>query len=146
MTDDQRGNVTVVSTPEPVHRCDLPGQLWNQHWERVGTVIACKECGQHWISERHPRVTAGSQMTGNRWVKTRKPKAPRRRPAGNADAADSDWPPTPLIACALLWIGMAMDHYLPDLWLNIIMAGMVAVVAVVAVTSIVRRIQRRKAE
>lgn len=71
---------------------------------------------------------------------------PASVPSRSDDPTEPEWPPTPLIACALLWIGMAMDHYLPDLWLNIVMAGMVAVVAVVAVTSIVRRIQRRKAE
>jgi Flp pilus assembly protein TadB len=38
-------------------------------------------------------------------------------------------PPLILVACALLWIGMALDHYLPAFWVNIAMTC-IAVVAV----------------
>lgn len=120
----------TISTPPPRHRCDLPGQPWNQHWELVGTIIACEDCGQHWRSEQYPRVTSGSQMTGNRWVKIREPRRPR--PVG-------DWPPPALVACALLWIGMAADRYLPTLCLNIMMTAMAVVVVVVCIRRMIRR-------
>jgi hypothetical protein len=38
-------------------------------------------------------------------------------------------PPLILVACALLWIGMALDHYLPAFWVNIAMTC-IAIVAV----------------
>lgn len=35
--------------------------------------------------------------------------------------------PLPLVACALLWIGLALGMYLPAFWLNVAMTCLAAV-------------------
>jgi hypothetical protein len=73
--------VKTISTPEPKHRCLLPGHLpglpssrSDRHYESVGTVVECEDCGQHWRSEPWPRVDYGHQMVGNRWIPVRRPR------------------------------------------------------------------------
>lgn len=66
---------------------------------------------------------------------------PASAPSVGGDPPEPEWPPTPLIACALLWIGMAADRYLPGLWLNIAMTGMAVTVAVAIVCN---RLAKRK--
>lgn len=69
----------------------------------------------------------------------------RTRPsANNMDAKqqpDGD-PPYVLVAVALLWIGMAMDHYLPTLWLLVAETVMAGVVVAVLGVRWMRRLRR----
>jgi hypothetical protein len=50
-------------------------------------------------------------------------------------------PPLVLVACALLWIGMAADRYLPQPWLNIAMTA----IAVTAIAAKIHHWRRQKA-
>jgi hypothetical protein len=78
--------VKVISTPQPKHRCELPGRFagmpsspFDQHYEPVGTVIECEECGTRYLSRPWPDVRSGMQMVGNRWVRKVRPFWRRRR-------------------------------------------------------------------
>jgi hypothetical protein len=71
----------TISTPEPKHRCTLPGHLrgmpsssYDNHYEPVGTIIECEECGARYISEPWPEpgYNRGQHIVGNRWVRIRK--------------------------------------------------------------------------
>jgi hypothetical protein len=48
-------------------------------------------------------------------------------------------PPLVLVACALLWIGMALDHYLPAFWVTVAMTCIAVVALPLLVVWKVRR-------
>ena len=58
------------------------------------------------------------------------------------DRQDGGEPPYVLVVCALLWIGMAMDRYLPTLWLLAVESAMTVVAVAVLGVRAVRRLRR----